>query len=93
MSFLRPALRTTATASPIRTPIRTFTSTPANAWARMTIVGRLGGPPELQTTASGQEVVRYSLATNQNDKTNWWRVTSFQPAGASRDYLMNLGKG
>lgn len=97
MSFLRPFLRTTATASPMRTPARTFTSTPANAFARMTISGRLGAAPELQTLSNGREVVKYVVATSsgsrENRHTNWFRVTSFQQPGPAREYMMDLLKG
>lgn len=65
--------------------------------AKLTIVGRLAAQPSLVPTSTGQDVVRYALATDSgprdNKETNWWNVTSFTPEGAGRDYLLGLGKG
>ena len=67
--------------------------------ARMTIVGRLAGEPELIPTASGQDILRYSLATSNgpraDKKTSWWKVVYFtrSDGDAKKDVLLSLGKG
>ncbi len=65
--------------------------------ARMSLVGRLGGDPELITTPGGREVVRYTVAANygpaDDRKVSWFRVASYMPEGPSRAYLLGLSKG
>lgn len=69
----------------------------ASTFAKMTLVGRLADTPELQATSTGREIVRYALATTsgrgETEKTSWFRVTSFTPEGAQRDFLTSLEKG
>jgi hypothetical protein len=75
---------------------RTFSTTPRSALARMQIIGRLTAAPELFSTSTGKEIVRYSVATNhgpaENRQVSYFRVASFAEGG-SRDYLLNLPKG
>ncbi|KAF9631214.1 Inorganic polyphosphate/ATP-NAD kinase predicted [Lasiodiplodia theobromae] len=75
---------------------RAFSSTPRNPYAKMTIIGRLGAEPELATTPSGLEYVRYSLGTStgrrEANETSWFNVACFDE-GARRDFLLNLPKG
>jgi hypothetical protein len=63
----------------------------------MTIIGRLADTPELQATSTGQEILRYAVGTNSgprdNQKTSWFRVTSFLPEGPHRDFIASLDKG
>jgi hypothetical protein len=63
----------------------------------MTIIGRLADTPELQATSTGQEILRYAVGTNSgprdNQKTSWFRVTSFVPEGPQRDFIASLDKG
>lgn len=63
----------------------------------MTIIGRLADTPELQATSTGQEILRYAVGTNSgprdNQKTSWFRVTSFLPEGPQRDFIASLDKG
>jgi single-stranded DNA-binding protein len=63
----------------------------------MQIIGRLAAQPELVNTSTGHDMVRYSLASSygpkDNQQTSWWRVVSFQPASAQRDYVLSLPKG
>ncbi|KAK2800680.1 hypothetical protein FQN50_008064 [Emmonsiellopsis sp. PD_5] len=85
-----------APASSLLTP-RSFSTTPARAFARITIAGNLGAQPELRATSSGRDLVSYTLATSHGPKddrqTSWWRVTSFAPEGPGRDLLLGLPKG
>ncbi|KAF4624425.1 hypothetical protein G7Y89_g13746 [Cudoniella acicularis] len=87
--LLRRALPTSA---------RAFSTSAARpSFAKMTIVGRLADRPEVQATSSGQEILRYAVGTNSgprdNQKTNWFRVTSFLPEGPQRDFISSLDKG
>lgn len=79
------------------TAARAFSTTPARPVAKLTIVGNLAGPPELQSLSNGREVLRYAVASNtgrnENQKTSWFRVTSFENEGPRRDYLQSLPKG
>ena len=63
----------------------------------MTIVGRLADAPELTATSTGTEIVRYAVAANSgpkdNQRTSFFRVTSFMPEGPQRDFIAGLEKG
>jgi hypothetical protein len=76
---------------------RSFSTTQRASYAKMQVIGRLAAQPEIVNTSTGRDMVRYSLASSygpkDNEKTSWWRVVSFQPAGASRDYILGLPKG
>ncbi|KAL8685334.1 MAG: hypothetical protein Q9218_007830 [Villophora microphyllina] len=91
-SALRPSLL-------FRTPLaRTFTTTPQNHLAKISIVGRLAGEPELLPTSSGQDMIKYALGTKygprDNQQTSWWKVTAFPREGTSvKDRLLACGKG
>ncbi|KAI9048015.1 hypothetical protein LZ554_007813 [Drepanopeziza brunnea f. sp. 'monogermtubi'] len=93
-SFLaRRALRNS---SPVA---RAFsTSSPRSSFARMTILGRLAAPPELHPTSTGQDVLRYAVASNSggygdNQKTSYFSVSAFVPPGPRRDFFQGLEKG
>ena len=93
-SSIRPTLRLASTTSQAA---RSFSSTSQRSVARMIITGRLGADPELQTTASGQEIIKYSVGSSHgrgdNRQTSWFRVASFAAEGGQRDYIMGLQKG
>ncbi|KAL2693861.1 hypothetical protein Neosp_000427 [[Neocosmospora] mangrovei] len=93
MSF--SALRR-AVVAPASSAARAFSTTAPRPLAKITIIGNLADTPELHSTSTGREVVRYAVASNSgprdNRKTSWFKVTSFSE-GPSRDYLMNLPKG
>ncbi|TQS38961.1 hypothetical protein Golomagni_00523 [Golovinomyces magnicellulatus] len=87
-------------ASPTSLYSRTFSSSSAaqiSTFAKITIVGRLADTPELQTTGTGREILKYAVGTTvgrgENQKTSWFRVTSFLPEGPQRDFLAGLEKG
>ncbi|PWY72900.1 ssDNA binding protein [Aspergillus heteromorphus CBS 117.55] len=90
LSALRPGLRASSGAA------RSFSSSTPCSVARMTITGRIASEPELRATASGSEVVKYTVATNTGSKDNrqssFFRVTSFS-SGSQRDVILNMGKG
>ncbi|KAJ5495133.1 hypothetical protein N7539_000249 [Penicillium diatomitis] len=94
LTSMRPTLglaRTAAQAS------RNFSSSASRSVARMIITGRLANEPELQSTASGQDILKYTIGTSfgpkDNRQTSWFRVASFLPEGNQRDYIMSLPKG
>ncbi|KAJ6002077.1 hypothetical protein N7499_002057 [Penicillium canescens] len=93
LNSLRPGLRMAKTATQTA---RAFSSSPAHALARLTVTGRLGADPELQATASGQEIIRYVVGSSHgprdNRQTSWFRITSFAE-GSQRDHLLSLTKG
>ncbi|CAI7603498.1 unnamed protein product [Penicillium palitans] len=93
LSSLRPAMRM----ANVPQTARAFSSSPANSIARLTLTGRLGAEPELHATSSGQEIVRYNIATThgnrENRQTSWWRITNFVPEGSQRDFVLGLQKG
>ena len=65
--------------------------------AKITLVGNLGGTPEVKPTPSGREVIEYTVASNEgsgeNRRTSWFRVSAFETAEARRDFLTSLPKG
>jgi hypothetical protein len=69
----------------------------ASTFARMQLLGHLGGNPEIITTSGGREVVRYTIASNygpaEDRKVSWFRVASYLPDGPQRNYLLNIAKG
>lgn len=79
--------------------MRTFSTSSVrnSSFAKLTIVGRLGDSPELQATSTGREILKYSIASSsgrgENEKTSWFKVTSFVNEGPQRDYLAGLEKG
>lgn len=76
---------------------RAFSTTPARPVAKITLIGNLAGPPELSATSTGREILKYAVASNtgrgENQKTSWFRVTSFENEGPRRDYFQSLPKG
>jgi len=92
-AFLRTASRAVAQ----RSAARSFSTTPARPYARITIVGNLADTPELRATSTGKEILRFAVASNSgprdNRHTSWFNVTSFEAEGPRRDYLQSLPKG
>lgn len=83
--------------SPITATVRSFSSTPRPAMAKLSIIGHLADTPELTPTSTGREIIRYAVATNSGPKdnrhTSWWNVTCFEQEGPRRDFLTALPKG
>ena len=101
MSFLFSSFRSTACGrvcafSAIGT--RAFSITRPSQLARLTLVGRLGTDPEITTTSSGNEVIKYVVGTSygprENRQTSWFRVASFaEKETPIREKIMGLSKG
>lgn len=93
-SSIRPSIRLASAAS---AAARGFSSTAQRDVARMVLTGYLGAEPELHSTSSGREIIRYSVGSSHgprdNRQTSWFRVASFLPEGAQRDYILGLQKG
>lgn len=67
---------------------------------KVVITGNLGGEPELRTTASGKEVLTFSVAVNDRvpdgnggwkDKANWVGVVVFGKRAASLANILAKG--
>lgn len=67
-------------------------------YQRITLVGNLGGDPEMRYLPDGKPVVNFSIATNRKwtnrqsgeaqEETVWWRISVFGPqAEACAQYL------
>lgn len=69
---------------------------PSRNISKITLIGRLGAQPDLVPTSSGQDVVRYQMATDHGSRddrrTSWWNVVSYPTAGM-KPVLLSLGKG
>ncbi|RAH47620.1 single-stranded DNA-binding protein [Aspergillus brunneoviolaceus CBS 621.78] len=93
LSSLRPAMRATSGAAQAA---RSFSSSSSRSVAKMFITGRLATEPELQVTASGTEIVKYSVATQYYSKgekpTSYFKVSVF-PEGGQKDFILGLPKG
>ncbi|EJP66979.1 Single-stranded DNA-binding protein [Beauveria bassiana] len=83
-------------AAPAASAARAFSTSSPRSVARITIVGNLADTPEVVTTNSGREIIKYAVASNsgsrENRQTSWFRVTSFAE-GPRKDYLLTLPKG
>ncbi|KAF9894065.1 ssDNA-binding protein, mitochondrial [Aspergillus nanangensis] len=98
MSVFTASMRPFASAVPrAGLSARSFSSSASRSVARMIITGRLAAEPELQATSTGQSLVKYAVGSSygprDNQKTSWFRIASFAPEGAQRDYLLSLPKG
>jgi hypothetical protein len=83
-----------------RSSLRPFTSTlqtlakppPSRGLARLTLVGRLGTEPEVTTTNSGLQLIKYVVGTSygpkDNRQTSWFRVACFPQPGSGQVELM-----
>ena len=78
-------------------PARTFSASARSNVARMSIIGRLAAEPERVNTSTGRELVKYVIGSNygtrENQKTSWFRVTSFDDAEERVNYLTSLPRG
>jgi hypothetical protein len=76
--------------------VRAFSTSSPSALARMQVIGRLGNAPEVTSTSTGRDIVRYSVASDygpaDNRSTSWFRVASFAE-GPRKDFLLSLPKG
>lgn len=81
------------------TALRAFSTSSPRSIARMTLVGNLGDTPELHATSTGQELIKYSVASSSGPKdnrhTSWFRVTRFLSSGDEkrRDFMLSIPKG
>lgn len=76
---------------------RAFSNTPARSTAKIQIIGSIANTPELSATATGREILKYTVASSkgrdENRKTSYFRVSSFETEGPRRDYFLSLPKG
>jgi single-strand DNA-binding protein len=66
---------------------------------RVSLLGNLGGDPEVRFTPKGTQIVQFSVAVNQvrfgpdrerQENTEWFRV---RVSGRQQEYAQRLGKG
>ncbi|KAL4792368.1 nucleic acid-binding protein [Aspergillus venezuelensis] len=91
-AFTSSSLRSFARAA---TPMRTFSTSSARSAARLNVVGRLGATPELRTSQSGNEYIRYNVASRDSTRektTSWFQVQAYV-APAQQEFLLGLQKG
>lgn len=100
MSLLLLPLRSASrvSLSTVSAPSRAFSTSRSSQLARLTLVGRLGTDPEITTTSTGGEVIKYVVGTSygpkENRQTSWFRVASFAPKESPvREKIMRLSKG
>lgn len=97
MSFLSALARRSSPASTMKIASRPFSQTTPAQLARLTMVGRLGADPELKQSKGGNDYIQYVVGSGYGPKearqTSWFRVASFAPEGAARDFTMSLTKG
>lgn len=76
---------------------RAFSTTARASMAKINIIGHLAGPPTVEPTSTGQDIIKYSVASNSGPKdnrhTSWFNVASFAEEGPRRDFLVSLEKG
>jgi single stranded DNA-binding protein len=93
----RTFLQASRPASRAFTAARAFSTTTPRALAKIQLIGHLAGTPELTPTSTGNDIIKYSLATSSgprdNRQTSWWRVSAFIEPGPRRDFLLALDKG
>jgi len=91
---LRPTL---GLAHAANSAARSFSSSASRSVARLILTGRLGGEPELSATATGKDIVKYSVGSSygprDNRQTSWFRIAAFLEEGPQRDYILSLQKG
>ncbi|GMM34024.1 Rim1 protein [Saccharomycopsis crataegensis] len=53
----------------------------ASSFARLSVMGRVGGEPEAQETDAGKVFVKYSIATNptKDGPPSWFNISVFEP--------------
>ena len=77
--------------------LRAFSTTPTRNIARITVVGNLAATPELQATSTGNDIIKYAVASNtgnsENRKTSWFNIAAFVPEGGRRDFITSIPKG
>ncbi|KAI9746614.1 MAG: ssDNA-binding protein, mitochondrial [Claussenomyces sp. TS43310] len=76
---------------------RAFSTTARASMAKINIIGNLAGPPTVEATSTGHEIIKYSVASNSgpkdNRQTSWFNVAAFTEEGPRRDFLTSLEKG
>jgi len=83
-----PRLTTPLTQLTNLTARRTFTTTRAQPFQRVQLIGRIGTDVELSTTQNNTPMGKYSLAvsTGRDDKrqTSWYRIVAFGEGATDR---------
>ncbi|KAI9677431.1 MAG: hypothetical protein M1817_006385 [Caeruleum heppii] len=96
--LLRRPLSTSSTLTrSLLTPVRAFSCTPTPRIAKVTLIGNIAADAERVPTSSGQDMIKYSVAsqagTRDNPRTNFFNVVAFEDNEPRRDFLAGLTKG
>jgi single-strand DNA-binding protein len=60
---------------------------------KLTIIGHLGGDPEMRYTKTGKAVTNFSVAVNDNQgNTTWFRVTTWERLAETTAEYLKKGK-
>ena len=93
------SLRQSVASAPRFVAGRSFSTTPSRSLARMHLIGRLAATPEETPTATGRNIIKYTLGVSQGPKdesgnrgVSWFRVATFVD-GPQKDVLLSLPKG
>jgi len=58
---------------------------------QVTLIGHAGQDAELRTTGGGTTMAKFSLATKEREKTEWWSVTVFGQSAENAARLITKG--
>ena len=61
---------------------RTFSTTARADYAKITVIGRLAGPPELHASSTGRDYIRYAVASDSGPRDRegqWEEPHLFEP--------------
>ena len=65
-------------------------------YCKISLIGNLGGDPEVRYTPDGLAVANFSLAVTERvkgtDKTQWYRITAFRKLGEICGEYLSKGK-
>ncbi|KAI9723910.1 MAG: hypothetical protein M1828_004029 [Chrysothrix sp. TS-e1954] len=79
------------------TTLRAFSTTRPSSIARMSLIGRLAATPELTSTSTSRDLIRYAIGSSSgpadNRHTSWFRIGAFVGEGNLRDFMLRQEKG
>lgn len=70
-------------------------------WQELTLIGHLGGDPEMRYMQNGDAVTNFSLAVNKNytdrngekiTETAWFRITAWRKLGENCNQYLSKGR-
>jgi single stranded DNA-binding protein len=98
--MFRPAAIRSAAFKPLLAGANIAARRQIGGYARITLIGNIGGKPELFTSEGGKPSVRFGLAVNESwtdqagerrQNTSWYTIQSYRQS--IHNYLTELPKG